>query len=154
MKRSFFSFLLLFAFSAFFATTALAGDPIPGVGVGAGKNPGGQLAATAKTVNDGSFTLNLKEGTYDITVQYSEVQAAVKRLGKTCSEVTLSLDAGGNKRVLANGRAMPSETELTASAKPITITVPAGGATISGTLTGDMAAATSAKTQEVKKKER
>ncbi len=136
MKKSFVPFLFLFVFTAFFASIAFAGDPIPGLDVKLGKNPGGGITNT-KTDKDGSFSLNLAQGSYNLNISYDQVQAVLKRMGKSGSEVTLSLNAGTNKHVLANDKAMPSKIKLDNSTGDITLTIPAGGATISGELTYD-----------------
>ena len=50
-----------------FAGTALAGDPIPGLDVKLGKNPGGIAFAQTKTGKDGRFVFdNLAAGSYHL----------------------------------------------------------------------------------------
>lgn len=51
----------------FVSSAAFAGEPVPGVGVGAGKNPGGQITMT-KTGTDGKFIFPQSDsGSYTIS---------------------------------------------------------------------------------------
>ena len=129
MKKSFF-FLLLFTISACFANSAFAGDAIPGVSVKAGKNPGGQLAASSKTDKGGSFSVSLPAGNYDLTISFSDVQKALSSSknwdGKS---VTLSYSNSDIKTLV------PLKVTITKNSPPISITVHSKNATISGKLT-------------------
>jgi len=49
------------------SSAALAGDPIPGINVGSGGNPGGQIAAVATTDKAGRFSMRIMEpGSYTV----------------------------------------------------------------------------------------
>ena len=112
MKQSIISLLFLFVSSSFFANMAYAGDPIPGVNVSLGKNPGGQGITNTSTARDGGFSLTLAQGSYQLTIPYDHVQTLLRGMGKQGSEVTLTVTAGGNNRVLANDKAMPAKIKI------------------------------------------
>lgn len=83
MQKSIYSFLILLAASSFFMNKVFAGDPIPGISVGAGKNPGGQLMSNSKTGNDGKFTLQpVEKGNYSLNISYEEIVKKVNELTK------------------------------------------------------------------------
>ncbi len=65
------------------SSVAFAGDPIPGIGVGAGKNPGGTSIARTKTGDDGKFTFSKSEaGSYTITFAAQDVKNMMAIAGK------------------------------------------------------------------------
>lgn len=129
MKTTFLSLLCLLMF-----TTAFAGDPIPGVGVGSGKNPGGQIVSKATTDNNGRFTLTVKEaGKYDLSLSYNKVMETVYRLYKdkasnSCYKILLALDPDTLPGISLNGNTRPRPVVITAGTGNISLNVPKGGA--------------------------
>ena len=89
MQKSIYSLLILLAASSFFMNKVFAGDPIPGISVGAGKNPGGQLMSNSKTGNVGKCTLQpIEKGNYSLNISYEEIVKKVNELtkGKTSNK--------------------------------------------------------------------
>ncbi len=137
MKQSFLSFLFLFVLSAFFTNEVFAElDPIPGVDILAKKKPGGIVAGTGHTDNEGKFSLDLEAGNYELTVSYSQIQKVLRsdKSYKSGDEITLSLDGGKTRGVMINDNKSPAKITIDKSTGVITLTIPKGGATISGTL--------------------
>jgi hypothetical protein len=139
MSKSIVLSLFLFALSAFFANIVFAGDPIPGISIGAGQNPGGIMAKTT-TDKDGKFSYDLKKGKYDITISYEEIIETINIIDKNKAannddyEITLILDCSTAK-VLVNDNKMPTKITLNKQTGVISVRIPKGGATIGGTLT-------------------
>ena len=142
MKKSIFSLLCLFALSSFFTNIAFAGDPIPGITVGAGRNPGGEIKTTTKTTRDGKFTLSVSEkGKYDLKISYAEIVKIVSGLtkGKAANmdnyTFTLTLDSK-SVGLIVNGKEVHeiTITRQWAAANPQFI-IPKEGGMMSGKLT-------------------
>jgi len=135
MKRPIISFLLLLITTVFFSTNLFAGEPIPGVNVSLGKNPGGAGKINTRSGSDGRFSMNVDEGSYMLTLSYEQVLDVLKHAGKANGEVTLLLNAGTNKRVLVNDKVVPVTILITGNMRPVILSVPKGGAIISGAIT-------------------
>jgi len=95
MKNSQRIFILAFSFAALFflSTGAFAADPIPGVDVHLGKNPGGSQLTT-QTDNNGKFEFaNAEAGSYTITFSEKQMpfqlQLNVKSQGSDKPSVTV-----------------------------------------------------------------
>lgn len=108
MKKPIFSFLFVVALSSFFANIAFAGDPIPGVNVGAGKPPGG-IIATKTTDPDGKFNFTIPaQGNYYLKISYTEIaekiSVLIKNKGTNINdyEFILTLDSN-SPGLLVNG---------------------------------------------------
>jgi hypothetical protein len=119
---------------------AFAGDSIPGVGVGAGRNPGGIMVNT-KTGSDGKFTLLAQEkGKYDLKISYAEIVRIVSGLiksGSTINDYTFTLTLDSNSPgLLVNGKVVHEITITNAwVASNPQFTVTKAGTTISGKFT-------------------
>ena len=138
MKKIINSILFLFVISIFLTANAFAGEPIPGVNVGSGKNPGG-IISKAATDNNGKFSFsNLEEGKYDITISYNEIIKSVSQIEKNNAseknsyDITLTLDGAG---VMVKDSKTPSKISITNQTGVISFSIPKGGASVSGTLT-------------------
>ncbi|UUZ67833.1 carboxypeptidase-like regulatory domain-containing protein [Polaromonas sp. P2-4] len=82
---------------------ALAGDPIPGVDVKLGKNPGGSIMVSAATGADGAYQFKgLAPGNYDLFVGGQRVQTISVGANRSISGV-LSRD-GGKASITFNGQ--------------------------------------------------
>ena len=132
-------FKILFAILFFVAlhfNTSFAGDPVPGVGVGAGTVLGGIMMKTT-TDRDGKFSFNLKEGKYDLTISYDEIVKALSRLDKnkvTEKEdynITLMLDG---ENLTINDNKAPANIKINKETGSISISLPKGGGAIKGKL--------------------
>ena len=144
MKKSIIYLLFLLSVCVFSANIVFAGDPIPGVDVKLGKNPGGSIAFHGQTGVDGKFSAKLDEGIYTLSLSYNDIARKVgpidksNALNKGAYEFTLTLD---DKSLGLLGACEEKRMH-----KPFVITkelnkatpqfnVPKGGGTISGTLT-------------------
>ncbi|MEI8135066.1 MAG: carboxypeptidase-like regulatory domain-containing protein [bacterium] len=107
LQNTIFSLLLL----VFLSSVAFAGDPIPGVGVGAGRNPGGVVKKT-RTDSGGKFLFSkVEQGTYTITFSKGK-SGDVIFAGDKFKPFLLTFDTGN--KVMVNGKPWDS-------AKPITV---------------------------------
>jgi hypothetical protein len=122
---------------------AFAGDPIPGVDVGVGKNPGGSITIRNGTTDTkGIFTFStLEAGSYQITVSAGEVQKAIatanrlhpRKDGKPNS-VVITIQPSAT--ITVNGQRIMSTAIPLSSSKNNVIIVDLGNAgSISGTIT-------------------
>jgi len=144
MKKSIISLLFLFAVCTVSPNMVFAGEPIPGVDIKLGKNPGGSIAFHETTGRDGKFIAKLDEGTYTLTLSYNDISSKVvpmdknNVLNKGACEFTLTLDD--------KSLGLLSACEEKRMHKPFVITkelgkaapqfiLPKGGGIISGTLT-------------------
>jgi hypothetical protein len=93
-------------------TSAYASDPVPGCDVKLGRNPGGQLAATSTTNNQGvaSFA-NVPAGSYRVTLPSG-------------ASKNFTLQSAGSVQVLVKGNGGASAQTRAASQ---TITIVSGG---------------------------
>jgi len=82
MKKSIISFLFLFAVCTFSADVVFAGEPIPGVDIKLGKNPGGSIAFTGKTESDGKFSCKLEKGSYILSISFAQIDEILRRKDK------------------------------------------------------------------------
>lgn len=101
------------------ATVALAGEPIPGVDVKLGKNPGGALVAVASSDAAGRFTARVAApGRY--TVSFSckkgpcqpltvQISASGKPL-KASPDMTYDLSVGDREIVVISGTIQKAQT--------------------------------------------
>ena len=116
----------VFALAAmlFVSTVAFAGDAIPGVNVGRGRNPGGSIINT-KTDSDGKFTFAKSDsGSYNITFADDE------------KFMPFNLKFAPGFKVMVNGRQRTSRSPIVvrATTKIMVIAV-SHEITISGTIT-------------------
>ena len=128
MKKSFrvSTIRAVFAFAAmlFVSSVALAGDAIPGVEMGGGKNPGG-IIINAKTDSQGKFAFPQSDsGSYNITFPNDT----------KFMPFILQLNKGNN--VTVDGKAWDSTKPITVRASTkITVIARNHMTTISGTIT-------------------
>lgn len=76
-------------------TSAFAGDPVPGLDVKVGKNPGGQVVATSQTNSQGVATFtNVPPGDYRVSVAAPANKAirSTVRIGGQASKMASSLN--------------------------------------------------------------
>jgi len=136
MKRSIIFLLFVFAVCAFSANMVFAGEPIPGVDVKLGKNPGGGIAFTGKTGKDGKFSVNLKEGNYELALSYDQIKRILSGIDKNYASnpggYEIDLMLGQTANVKAPAKVIINK-ETTAISVPIAIHNSRG--TLSGTLT-------------------
>ena len=74
MKKSMIVLLFVFAISTFSANMVFAGEPIEGVDVMLGKNPGGSIVFKGQTGRDGKFACNLEKGNYELQLSFDQIQ--------------------------------------------------------------------------------
>jgi len=144
MKKSIIYLLFFIAVCVFSANAVFAGEPIPGVDIKLGKNPGGSIAFTGTTGRNGKFTAKLEEGIYTLSLSYNDIASKVvsmdknNALNKGACEFTLTLDdkSLGLLKDCEEKRMHKSFviTKELGKAAPQFI-VPKGGVIISGTLT-------------------
>jgi hypothetical protein len=119
---------MLLSIFAVFDLSAAPGTPIGGIIVKGGKNPGGQMLVSATTDPAGKFTLHFNAGgEYRLT--FDQPQAR-NRSGETI-ETALQVDYLVQTPADAARRAFFHENIERGA---ITVTIPAGGGTITGTL--------------------
>ena len=135
MKKSIYSILLLFMLSLGFANMGFAANPIPGVDIIVKKDPGGHSVAIVQTGKDGKFTAKLPEGQYELSISYSQIERVMSsdRTFKHGNAITLMLDNGAWD-VMVNGKKSERKIAVNNTVTAIIISVPKGGATISGSL--------------------
>ena len=139
MKKIINSILFLFAITIFLTSSVFAATPIPGINIVIKKNPGAIAVANSSSDNNGKFAFdNLEEGKYDITVSYDEIIKTVSQMDKNKAseknsyEITLTLDGAG---VIVKDSKTPAKLSITDKTGVISIIIPKGGASVSGTLT-------------------
>lgn len=87
------------------ATSAFAGEPIPGVDVELGKNPGGLAVATGKTNREGMFMFSdVAVGSYRVSVDAGAKGRATK---------TFTLRIASPVQVTVTDNAEPGKTKAT-----------------------------------------
>ena len=138
-SKSIFKILIVFLLIAqnSFANTT----PIPGVGIVVKKNPGG-ANITVPTGNGGGFSTQLSEGVYELSFPQDQLQTSINSIVKSnFPKSNYQYDGSGVEMVLDNSQitvnSKASEGNVFAIDKQnssITITVPKGGATLSGKL--------------------
>ena len=112
-KRSSAALALLVGLAlAFPGPAALAGDPIPGVDVKLGKNPGGGIIVSAPTGRDGVYQFKgLAPGRYDLSIAGTLVQTISVGANQSISGMltrnangTASITVGDRKPVVLRGQ--------------------------------------------------
>ena len=129
MKNHILYFLFLFVMGSLFANKACAGEPIPGVGVGAGKNPGGQLISKTVTDKAGMFSMQPVAGDYTLTVSYTDatrIIGAIRKNAMAAGNVVISLALVLPKDALVNGKPYTGPIAITDKFKGVNITAKAG----------------------------
>jgi len=133
--------ITIFMLFLFFAEISFAGAPLKGIDVKLGKNPGGGCAARMNTNNDGSFSLQVPEGSYTLSVDMLQIKKAVSEIVKRKDAgSTYEFDGTGVQIDLNNSsqiivpNARKSGSIIAVDYGEVTIVVPKGGATISGKL--------------------
>ena len=148
LPKSIFKIIIVFLFLTHnsFATT-----PIPGVGVVIKKNPGGG-SITVPTENGGGFSIKLEEGVYELSFPQDQLQTSINGIIKTdYPKSNYQYDGSGVEMVLDNSaisvNIKPSQGDRFTIDKQnsFTITVPKGGATLSGKLSWNDAVMTNSK---------
>jgi len=139
LSKTIFKILIVFLFLA--QNSFALSTPIPGVGIVVKKNPGG-ANITVPTGNGGGFSTQLEEGEYELSFPQEQLQFVIGKLIKrNYPKSTYQYDGSGVELVLDN-------TQIRVKLKPareniytineqnssFLITVPAGGATLSGML--------------------
>lgn len=81
MKKSIVSLLFVFAVCAISTNVVFAGEPIAGVDINLGKNPGG-IAFTGKTGRDGKFACKIEKGSYLLSISFSQIDEILRRKDK------------------------------------------------------------------------
>lgn len=140
LKKNRIYFICLLAMLTFFAESALATAPIPGINIVVKRNPGGIVINTRQTDDGGKMSLRLEGGEYDLSISYDQMMAVIARIDKNkvsnngCYRIQLTLnpDSAG---ITANGGTLPRIIEITKNTGTIPLVVPAKGGTIRFTLT-------------------
>ncbi len=91
MKKLTYILLSLFTICTLSTNMVFAGDPIPGVDVNLGKNPGGIIAFSGQTGKDGKFACKLEEGKYELNISYSQIERTLSSQKLLMSNVEISL---------------------------------------------------------------
>ncbi|MDP3313768.1 hypothetical protein [Lutibacter sp.] len=139
--KSIFNILIVFLFIAqnSFAHT----KPIIGIGIVVKKNPGGGYI-TVPTGNGGGFSTQLEEGEYELSFPQDQLQTSINGIVKAnYPKSNYQYDGSGVEMVLDNSairvNIKPSQGDRFTIDKQnsIIITVPKGGATLSGKLSWD-----------------
>ena len=126
--------LFVFAVCTFSANMVFAGEPIPGVDVNLGKNPGGSIAFTGKTGKDGKFSCKLEEGNYELKLSYDQIKRILSGIDKNFASnpdgyiFTLLLGLMPNVKA-------PARVIINKETGPVSISVAKGGGTLNGALT-------------------
>ena len=140
-------------FFLFIAQNSFAlSKPIPGVGIVVKKNPGSG-SITVATGTGGGFSIKLEEGEYVLLFPQDQLQTSINGIVKTTypksnyqyngSGVEMLLD---NSRIIVNVKALQGNKFAIDKQNSFTITVPQGGATLSGMLSWNDAVMTDIKT--------
>lgn len=128
-------FLLLTQFSF------SASKPVPSIGIVVKKQPG-QTEAKIFTGKDGSFSADLEEGKYELIFSQEELQTVINGIIRNSySKSDYQYDGSGieiildNPQIRVNSRPIDANTyTFNKQISTLTITVPSGGATLSGIL--------------------
>ncbi|MDD5151591.1 MAG: hypothetical protein PHC28_14130 [Flavobacterium sp.] len=138
LTKSILKILIVFLFLSqnSFATT----KPIIGIGIVVKKNPG-KGYISVPTGNGGGFSTQLSEGVYELSFPQEQLQTSINGIVKADypksnyqydgSGVELVLD---NLQITVNSKATKENVFAVDKQNSITITVPKGGATLSGKL--------------------
>lgn len=147
--KSIFNILIVLLFLA--QNSFANSTPIPGVGIVVKKNPGG-ANITVPTGTDGGFSIKLEEGVYELSFPQDQLQTSINGIIKTdYPKSNYQYNGSGVEMVLDNSairvNIKPSQGDRFTIDKQnnITITVPKGGATLSGMLSWNDAVMTNSK---------
>ena len=126
-------------------------NPIPGIGIVVKKNPGGGYV-TVPTGNGGGFSTQLSEGVYELSFPQDQLQTSINGIIKTnYPKSSYQYDGSGvefildNSQIKVNSKSSDGNRFAVDKQNSITITVPKGGATLSGKLSWDDAVMTNSK---------
>ena len=141
MKNTKTIFKILIVFLFFAQNSFAITKPIPGVGIVVKKNPGSGTI-TVSTGKGGGFSAQLEEGEYELSFPQGQLQSAIGRLIKrNYPKSTYQYDGSGVELVLDNPqirvKIKPTKENIytiNEQNSSFIITVPAGGATLSGML--------------------
>jgi len=141
--KSIFAILVLFIFSA--QATIYAGKPIPGVGIVVKKNPGTSIEKIVRTGTDGNFSIQLEEGEYSLLAPPDQLNKGVEEMIKTIDPTgNTKFEGEGieisikNDLIRVKGEPIKGNTyRLDKETSSIIISVPKGGAKLSGQLSWD-----------------
>ena len=108
-------------------SSAMAGDPIPGLDVKLGKNPGGIIVAHTTTGSDGKFVFsNLDAGKYQLSVTGPQSKSFINTTRSNIKHQSLAVGIGAQVTTVSvqlGAQAVTDEIEITASKGQITGTV-------------------------------
>jgi hypothetical protein len=136
--------LLSLSLSFFVMTSlcAMPGTPIGGIIVKGGKNPGGQMLVRTTTDSSGKFTLNFIEGgEYQLSIEQPSATGQRKSTFGEKVNAGIALDYLVSTANSSVGRQAPIHKKIENGF--VLISVPAGGANVTGTLNSIDAATTS-----------
>lgn len=120
---------------------SFATNPIPGVGIVVKRNPGSG-GSIIKTDNNGGFSTQLEEGEYELSFPQDQLQSVIAKLIKlNYPKSTYQYDGSGIELVLDNPqirvKLKPTKENIytiNEQNSSFIITVPVGGATLTGML--------------------
>ncbi|MCX6222530.1 MAG: hypothetical protein NTZ69_16285 [Bacteroidia bacterium] len=81
MKKSFIFLMFLLVVTAFSPKSVFAGEPIEGVDVKLGKNPGG-IVFTGITGRDGRISCKLEKGAYQLELSFNQIDEILRKRDK------------------------------------------------------------------------
>jgi hypothetical protein len=149
VSKTIFKFIVVFLLVAqnSFATN----NPIPGIGIVIKKNPGGG-SITVPTGTGGGFSIKLEEGVYELFFPQDQLQTSINGILKAnYSKNTYQYDGSGvefvldNSLIKVNFKGLEGNRFAVDNQNSLTITVPKGGATLSGKLIWNDAVMTNSK---------
>jgi hypothetical protein len=128
-KLSIFSVLSLLALVLLIPRSSFAGDPIPGIDVKLGRNPGGALVTTGTTGQNGEVVFTgFKPGeSFILSFDQQQLEIAIKEQGvkaPSTQSVTITLTVKRGK-VTVNGTTLDKKEEIDLSDPKVYIEVKA-----------------------------
>ena len=145
-----FNIIIIFLFLA--QNSFAISTPIPGVGIVVKKNPGGANIVVPTGIG-GGFSIKLEEGEYVLIFPQDQLQTSINGIIKTdYPKSNYQYDGAGVEMVLDNSairvnvKALQGNKFAIDKQNDIIITVPKGGATLSGMLSWNDAVMTDIKT--------
>ena len=133
--KSILGILLLFLITA--QNSFAISKPIPGVGIVVKKNPGsGAIKIT--TGSDGGFSAQLQEGEYELSISQEQLQSSVNGIIKSNYPNSSYRYNGSGIQIVVESEATAYKSKAAdGRTYSIVITVPKGGATLSGKMIWD-----------------
>ncbi|NEW78569.1 MAG: carboxypeptidase regulatory-like domain-containing protein [Gelidibacter sp.] len=128
------SILLLFLIAT---QISFAGNPIPGIGIVVKRNPGGGQIKII-TGSDGGFSTQLQEGEYELSVSQVQLQSSVNGIIKSnYPNSSYRYNGSGIQIIIESSATSYKSKAADGRTYSIVITVPKGGATLSGKMNWD-----------------